>query len=265
MQNRGPVPDRPIGCPVDRESRKWLERAVYWMGSQFGTEVCYRDPVLPVAGFLSAASYCASPEGIEALVTRLCELMLIERDRVRLELFDGSEDKRDRRAVGHFRVSGGKAVIALDESEASDPGVLTAIAVHELCHERLLGERRIERGRADGERLTDLLTVYFGSGIFSANAAMRFTRANRGWTIIPSGVFEDRELNAASRLEGYRRLGYLKSAEFGYALACYSWLRREQTPTWAKYLNPGPRAFMTQGLAYLARVATAGRLPTESA
>ena len=70
MQNRGPVPDGPIGCPVDRESRKWLERAVYWMGSQFGTEVCYRDPVLPVAGFLSAASYCASPEGIEALVTR---------------------------------------------------------------------------------------------------------------------------------------------------------------------------------------------------
>ncbi len=257
--------DRPAGCPVGRESRKWLEHSMCWIGRQFGTEVCYRDPVLPVADFLSSSGYSASPDGIEALITHLCELMLIERKRVMVELFDGSEDKKDKRAVGHFRVVGGKAVIALDESEASDPRVLTAIAVHELCHERLLGECRIQRGRPDGERLTDLLTVYFGFGIFSANAAMRFTRANRGWTIIPSGAFEDRELNAASHSEGYHRLGYLSSAEFGYALACYSWLRREQAPTWARYLNPGPRAFMTQGLAYLARVSAAGRLPTESA
>ena len=259
--------DAPAGCPVGRESQKWLERSMYWMGRQFGTEVCYRDPVLPVADFLSAANYSSSLDGIEVLVTCLCELMLIERDRVRLELFDGSADaeKKVKRTVGHFRVVGGKAVVALDESEASDSAVLTAIAVHELCHVRLLGEHRIQRDRPDGERLTDLLTVYFGFGIFSANAAMRFTRASRGWMIVPDGAFEDRELNAASRSEGYRRLGYLSSAEFGYALACYSWLRREQAPSWARYLNPGPFAFMTQGLAFLARVAAAGQLPTGSA
>jgi hypothetical protein len=261
------MPDGPAGCPVDRASQKWLERSMYWMGNQFGAEVCYRDPVLPTEGFLSSAGYSASPEGIEAVVSHLCELMLIERDRIRLELFDGSVDAgmKDTRAVGHFRVVDGRVVVALDESEASDPAVLTAIAVHELCHVRLLGEHRIQRGRPDGERLTDLLTVYFGFGIFSANAAMRFTRANRGWMIVPNGAFEDRELNAASRFDGYRRLGYLRSAEFGYALACYSWLRREQGPSWARYLNPGPFSSMKQGLAYLAYVSAPGRLPTESA
>jgi len=106
--------------------------------------------------------------------------------------------------------------------------------------------------------------VYFGFGILGANAAMRFTRANRGWMIVPSGGFEDRELNAASRSEGYHRLGHLRSAEFGYVLACYSWLRREQAPSWARYLNPGLFAYMKQGLAYLARVGAVGRLPTES-
>jgi hypothetical protein len=247
-------------CPVDPKTQDWTESSIRWFIGQFGPSVLYRDPVLPTAGFLSDGAYSASAGQVEELVAHLSELMLVDPGRFTLELYDSSAEEEKitasgtSRAVGHFRMTDGRLVISLDQGETSDPVVLTAIAVHELCHLRLLGEGRIKRNRSDGERLTDLLTVYFGFGIFSTNAAMSFARAQRGFSIIPGGDFDDRTLNAARHDDGYRRIGYLSSAEFGYALACYSWARGEaEFPGWARHVNPGPRVQMETGLAYLAR------------
>jgi hypothetical protein len=254
------LPSANSDCPVDPRAQEWTESSIRWFLDEFGTSVLYREPVLPTTGFLSDPGYSGSDGQVEELVTHLCELMLVDPGSFTLELYDRSAEKEvntpsgKARAVGHFRVTNGRLVISLERGETSDPAVLTAIAVHELGHLRLLGEGRISGDRSDGERLTDLLTVYFGFGIFTTNAAMRFARAHRGYTIIPSGLFDDRTLNAASHNEGYHRLGYLSSKEFGYALACYSWARGEtEFPGWARYVNPGPRVHMEQGLAYLAR------------
>jgi hypothetical protein len=89
-----------------------------------------------------------------------------------------------------------------------------------------------------------------------------FARAERGWSVRPSGELDDRALNAA-RHDGYHRLGYLKPAEFGYGLACYSWLRQEPEPGWASYVDPGSRLYLERGLAYLTRTSTEGALPTQ--
>ena len=165
-----------------------MESSIRWFFGQFGTSLIYRDPVLPTAGFLSSTGYSASVGEIEELVARLCELILVDPGSFALELFDGKAEKEvvtasgKSHAVGHFRMAGGRLVISLDQRETSDPGHLAAIAVHELCHLRLLGEGRIRGDRSDGERLTDLLTVYFGFGIFTTNAAMSFSRAERGFT-----------------------------------------------------------------------------------
>jgi hypothetical protein len=253
------LPSTTSDCPVDAETQEWMESSVRWFVGQFGTSVIYRHPVLPTASFLPGTGYSASVGEIEELVARLCELMLVDPGSFTLELYDGAAEKDvitasgKSHAVGHFRMTGGRLVISLDQRETSDPGHLTAIAVHELCHLRLLGEARIRKGRSDGERLTDLLTVYFGFGIFTTNAAMSFARAERGFTVVSRGLLDDRTLNAA-RNEGYHRLGYLSSAEFGYALACYCWVRGEtEPPGWARYVNPGPRVHMERGLAYLRR------------
>jgi hypothetical protein len=262
------MPSATSECPIDPARQSWLESSLGWFVSEFGTEVLHRDVVLPTADFLSDQSFSASPDQIGRLVEHLCELMMVKPGHIKLEVFDGSGEKKEaaktgrKRAVGHFRIEGGRAVIALDQSESSDRQILTAIAVHELCHLRLLGERRIRPERPDGERLTDLLTVYFGFGIFSTNAAMRFARAERGWRVIPRGQLDDRTLNAA-RNEGYNRLGYLSSAEFGYALSCYCWLRREKEPAWARYVDPGPSIHLRQGLAYLARTSVDAELPAQ--
>lgn len=262
------LPSAVSACPVDQGKELWFKASLYTFGRQFGTEVFYRDPILPTAGFLSDVGDSMSPGQVEELIAHLCGLMMVDPGLVKVELFDGSAEKKEaaisgrKRTVGHFRVKDGQAIIALDQSEFSDPVILTAIAVHELCHLRLQGEGRVPRGAPDGERLTDLLTVYFGFGIFTTNAAVDFARANRGFTIISRGLLDDRALNAARHNDGYRRLGYLTSAEFGYALACYCWLRREEeVPAWARNVNPGPYVFLEQGLAYLKRVSRTGQLP----
>lgn len=261
------LPSATSDCPVGQPEEIWFRSSLYWFGRQFGTDVFYRDPILPTAGFLSDVNDSMSPDQVEELIAHLCGLMMVDPGLVKVELFDGSAERKEaarsgrKRTVGHFRVKDGQAIIALDQSEFSDPVVLTAIAVHELCHLRLQGEGRVRQDATDGERLTDLLTVYFGFGIFTTNAAMKFARANRNWTIISRGLLDDRALNAA-RNDGYSRLGYLRSAEFGYALACYCWLRREEgVPAWARYVNPGPYVYLEQGLAYLRRTSRPGELP----
>ena len=261
-------PGATVACPVGPAVQRWTEASMRWFTDEFGTEVLQRDVILPTADFIPRG-YSATPGEIETVVRQLCVLMLVDPAGVKIDLFDGSAQQKEAarlgksRTVGHFHMEDGRAVISLDSSETADPSVLTAIAVHEICHVKLLGEGRISARRADQERLTDLLTVFFGFGVFSTNAALRFARARRGWSIVPQGDLDDLTLNAARHNDGYNRLGYLKSQEFGYAMACFCWLRRETNPAWARALNPGPLTYLKQGLAYLSRNSVSGEFPTQ--
>ena len=140
--------------------------------------------------------------------------------------------------AGHHRTRGGRSVVGIRDDLAARPVALVATIAHELGHVLLLGDRRISSGREDHEPLTDLLTVYFGLGIFTANAAFEFRRVARG----------QHTYDQASRL------GYLTEPMFGYALARYAWLRGERDPAWARFLDANPRAFFKRGLRYLADV-----------
>jgi hypothetical protein len=111
---------------------------------------------------------------------------------------------------------------------------LVATIAHELGHERLLGESRIDASRRDGEPLTDLFSVFFGFGIFSANAAFEFRSSDRSYQT--------------------SKLGYLTEAMYGYALARYAWLRGETSPAWAAHLDTNPRTYLKDGLRFLASV-----------
>jgi hypothetical protein len=219
-QARPWLPSATSECPVELDKQRWIESSLRWFTDQFGTTVLSRDIVPPDADFVSERGYSGSRAQVEELLTRLCELMTVDPASISLELSDG---------------------------DASDPRVLTAIAVREMCHVLIQG--RVDRDRPDSERLTDLLSVYFGFGVFSTNAAMRFAT-------------QFASQNAA-RNEGYHRLGHLSSTEWGYALACYSWLRGEKEPGWARYLDPGPRVYLEQGLAYLGRTSADAELPTQ--
>ncbi|MGI8335146.1 hypothetical protein ACRYCC_34780 [Actinomadura scrupuli] len=249
-------------CPVEFEQQSWIETRMHWCAEQFGGPAELGDIALPTQDFFPA-SYTGTLAQIKELTARVCDLMSVDPAGLIVELFDGAEKGRASgvRTVGHYTRRNGRAVISLDRDQAADPAYLTAIIAHELGHVRLLGENRVSR-RGDHERLTDLVTVYLGLGIFTTNAAMSYAKAARSWSIQPLGYLDERTLNGAGS-DGYFRLGYLREREFGYALACYCRMRGQTTaPAWASYLAPGPRAVLKQGLAFLALEGPGEGLPT---
>ena len=51
-----------------------------------------------------------------------------------------------------------------------EPENMVAVLAHEIAHIKLPGESRMEE---NDERITDLTTIFFGLGIFNANAAFQ--------------------------------------------------------------------------------------------
>jgi hypothetical protein len=108
---------------------------------------------------------------------------------------------------------------------------LVATVAHELGHVRLLGEGRVHGGYEDHEPMTDLLTVFFGLGVFTANSAFRIDASSQGW-------------RAQTR-------GYLNEEMFGYALALFALMRGERNPSWSRYLEGSVSTFFKNGQKYL--------------
>lgn len=83
---------------------------------------------------------------------------------------------------------------------------VVATLAHELGHVILLGGDHLKRDEEDMEPMTDLVTVYLGLGIFTANASRRLEQhqdeRKQGWSM--------------------SRLGYLPEVVFAYALARFA-------------------------------------------
>jgi hypothetical protein len=109
--------------------------------------------------------------------------------------------------------------IRLAPELVADPIALVAVFAHELGHELLLGSRRIDHSRPDHESLTDLLTVFYGLGIFTANAS-----------------FEVRQHPSGKGKQPLAR-GYLREDALAEALVYYAQLRGEKHPAWRKHLD----------------------------
>jgi hypothetical protein len=255
-------------CPVGLYQQAWIESSMRWFVDQFGMDVVRRDIALPTNEFL--------PDPYTGTIDEIADVFYLDvwprfESKVApvylsLAREDGEEEDDGTRtdgarAVGHYQVKNGRPFIWLDPDLASELRYLVAVMAHEMCHVKLLGEGRIDPDRKDQERLTDLLTVYFGFGIFSTNAAFEYEEADRRWKAHPIGYLDEYSLNAA-RSGTARRLGYLDEPEFGYAMACYAWLRGEPDPAWARHLDPGPRMYLRQGLRHLSTEAGPGEFRT---
>ncbi|MBS2536705.1 hypothetical protein KGQ20_28475, partial [Catenulispora sp. NF23] len=133
--------------------------------------------------------------------------------------------------AGHYSVRNGVGLIAIGLDNAPDPRRVVAVAAHELCHHKLLYRGPSSTAERDHEPLTDLATVFFGLGVFTANAAYTFAQGRGGWR--------------------RQQLGYINQPMFGYALARVAWLRGERDPEWARYLDTNPRGYFKQAMRYL--------------
>jgi hypothetical protein len=213
--------------------------------------------------------YTGSDEDVRASVRRVAGYMGLDGGKVTVAFTDEFDDAWELRrnlpvqadihgAAGLYTQHSGHDVITIDRSSTGDPAVLLAVIAHELGHVRLVGENRISPSQGDQEPLTDLLTVYLGMGIFTANAAFDFSHSAgtgraSGYPGISYGGWQT------------QRLGYLTEQMFGYGIACYAWLRGEENPDWARYLDTNPRVYMKNGLGYLNHAAVEGGFPHAAA
>jgi len=124
--------------------------------------------------------------------------------------------------------SEGKFSISIEVGQLKEPDRLIATLAHELAHVKILGKGLLKE---NDEYLTDLVTVFYGLGVFNANAAFQFYKNQERW--------------------GYKRQGYLIQQEWGYALALYAYIRRENDPQWVKFLTGNIRSDYRNAVLYI--------------
>lgn len=233
-----------IKSPLTIEQRNWIDARFQWLLDEFGEERLRRAIVTPSAEFFPDP-YSATESGACVLLDRLCGYMDIDRSRIDLNLYESehaddvaaafSPHTRQSYALGAYEKEGERIKLWLEKSRLAEPQSVVATLAHELGHIHLLGDRRCDESEPDHEPLTDLLTVFFGLGIFNANEALREVTWRAGnWSGWSSA-----------------KQGYLTMAEYAYALARYAHARHEIKPVWIRYLRADVKALLKLELKHL--------------
>jgi len=237
--------------PVEPKMREWVDSSMQRFTEMFGSEaITWATTVVPTEACFPD-DWDGTAIAAELLFSRVCGYMGVDRGAVDLKICLDDDDQQldalmDVLPSMHIRTSGAagfylgsketeRQIISIDKRNLLDIGKIIATMAHELGHVLLLGGGRIDRDAHDMEALTDLLTVFRGIGIFSANNAFNFEQHSdgrrRGWSV--------------------ERLGYLSEQTYGYALAVYANIRSERHPSWVKYLKLNVREYFKQSTAVL--------------
>jgi hypothetical protein len=233
--------------PLTEAEKAWIEKAFQWLLDEFGVDCFLKHPlVLPEPSYFPD-KYQGRKEDVINLVGRICGYMGVDRGSVEVDFFCDRDQTAERHRLGGSEYSGAAGLyfsktseearkkIAVNVAEFKKPTNLVAIIAHELGHVILLGGGKLSRDDKGHEYLTDLITVFFGLGIFTANSAFQFSQwqdhSHQGWSA--------------------SRLGYLSEELFAYSLALYAWMRGENNPKWAVHLGMNVGHHFKQSLKYL--------------
>jgi hypothetical protein len=218
-------------CPLDTLEKTWIEWRMRWLADQLGIDRLLQTRVLLPRE--QDFPFLCGPDRkhLRPLLDRLCRHMGVATDKVSLEVL---EDQQMPGAAGlYYRRK--RSLISVARSQLTEPVRLLATLSHELAHEVLLGGGYLHAGYSDHEQITDLLTVFLGTGVFCANDTVRDSSGySGGWS-----------------WWSMSRSGYLPSRMYGYAFALFAFVRGEAKPAWAEHLRLDARAAFDAGLCYL--------------
>jgi hypothetical protein len=242
----------PSQLPVSEEERLWVDQGFPRLEKLLGRRRMLDAPVILPTAEHFPDHYDKTPAALEKLLKRVCGYMEVDRKTVELDIFpDEAQELQEMlpawrgqsagNAGAYFHPQperGGAAkgmLIAIRATQLEDPLSLVATVAHELGHVILLGGGLLDHKTPDHEPMTDLLTVFLGLGIFTANSSERFKQ------------FQDDQRQGWSM----QRLGYLPQDVFGYALAKFAAERAERKPKWADFLSTNVRAYFKRSAAWL--------------
>jgi hypothetical protein len=217
--------------PLAALERVWVEQNWSWLVQEVGASRMLATRVILPSDEFFPGEFCGSAQDAERIFAQVCSYLNI--DAAGLE-FVVRDDWIPGHPLGEY-VPGERPTIQIHHAELADPESLVATMAHELAHHVLLGGGLVTGNDLELERRTDLLTVFLGVGVFTANSALREQSVGEGqfhyWSIT--------------------KCGYLPMRLFAYGLALFAWLRQEAKPDWAAYLRPDIQVPFWRGLKYL--------------
>ena len=218
-------------CPLATGGKMWIEFRMRWLAGKLGIDrLIGSEVILPEPRYFPDP-YNRAPEDARRIFDRVCGYMKLDPDKFVLEIVP--DDSIPGAAGLYYQEERPRIVLA--ESRLSDPERLVAAISHELAHEILLGGGLITVQEEDHEPLTDLLPVFLGLGVFTANAPVR-----------DRSHFQNHMHHFKIDFQGY-----LPSHVLGYALALFAYARGETRPAWARYLRLDAAEPFKAGLRYV--------------
>lgn len=232
--------------PITEEDRIWINEDLNWLRVEFGEEHFQEiRTVTPTKEFYER-TFDGTTKDAEFILKRTMELMRIENPEIKLDFFtDGIVESENgeilttpadingkwKSAAGTYEMNENETIISIETHQLKDPISLIATISHELSHQILLGENRIEE---NDEFLTDLTAIYYGFGIFIGNSRFKFSQFST------NGGFGWESSNQ----------GYLPEQIIAYSIAWLSYERNESTE-YSKFLKPTMKKYFEQSSEYL--------------
>jgi len=223
----------------------WVDRSFRRLAGLLGARRLLEATVILPTPEHFPDPYDQTERALRSMFRRVAELMDVNPSTIELTVFACEYDMtrrlvpffsgNDSGASGLYMDEPEKPHVSVDEELLKDPTGLVAVLAHEIGHIILLRPGLVSRDDPDMEALTDLLTVFLGFGIFSANSAFSFEQHthydSQGWSA--------------------RRLGYLPEEVYGYSLARFAYERGETKPRWAGFLSTNVAAYLKRSVAWL--------------
>ncbi|MBL7473782.1 hypothetical protein [Robertkochia sediminum] len=231
-----------IKLPITLEDKIWIDQDLNWLRRELGEKHFMEiKTVTPTKGFFER-DFDGTESDAEFILKRTMELMCISNVDIQLDFFNDSPIEMSdgtllttpadingswKSAAGTFEMKNDQTTISIENQQLKNPISLIATISHELSHQILLGENRIEE---NDEILTDIMAIVYGFGIFIGNSRFQFISNGFSWSS--------------------SNQGYLPEQIIAYTMAWLSFERGEKTD-YNQFLNKSMKKYFDQSLKWL--------------
>lgn len=248
-------------CPINPNEKAWVEFRVAWLLERFGfNRLKSMETVLPTADYFPLP-YRKTDQDVQAVFDRVAGYMNVDPALFRLHIFDESSNPESmppmektlswksgvafpfyegfycepNEAAQNTNADGPIATLHIRRTMLDDLELLIALFSREIAQYLLTEQGDGPTERNEFLHTMELMPLFFGLGIFGANAVIRerseFSLGWEFWSMVPWGA--------------------LPARYFGYALALMCWLREEPLPAWHRHLRRDAEDTLKASLKYL--------------
>ena len=233
--------------PIDLLDKAWIEYRWSWLCRNLGADLMHNAPIRTMADFPELSDL--TEQSARQLFQRISAQFEFPENSVEFEFFDdanrAAEYDDGSSALGLYEpgndLHDGKISVAT--SLLQRPAEMVSTMAHELGHHLLLGGsgKLLAADELDHEHLTDLVSVFTGFGLFTANCTV-----------------QDQSYTDGGMNHFYiSKSGYLSSIQFGYALGLMAWMRNDNSLKWLNQLRPDAKVSCRKAIRYLTKTGDA--------